>query len=150
MLIMSVSVSLFQILLAFALMTNILVYLYALPVTVKGCNGKPMKIHRPKKKLQTILNDYMVVVNAPPAPLTANNVYSIKPSVRCPFKVEIPAPVDDRIPKYLPQATCNNCPPKCKPVEIKKPVLKRKCHPELGKVYTFIEETVRIGYVYER
>ena len=142
--------SLFQILLVLSILVNELMQALAKPITAKGCNGNTIEIGHPSKKLQNILNNYRVVINTPPTSLTKDNVYAIKPSVRCPFKVEVLSPVANRIPSFIPRATCKNCPPKCKKVEIKKPTLIRNCNSEFGKVYRLTEEKIVIGYVYQR
>ena len=149
-LIIPIFVSLLQILVAFVLTPNELMPAFGAPIKTKGCSGQLIEIKHPKKKLEEILKHYMVIVNWPPSSLTHDDVYPMKPSARCPFRVEISRPVNQRIPKFLPRATCKRCPPKCKPVGVKKTVLKRKCVPGLGTVYSFIEETVVIGFVYER
>ena len=97
--------------------------------------------------LKSIADNFFILENRKFPDVETTDLYTIKPSVQCPFKFVLGLPSDVRIPKILPQATCDGCSPKCVPIQIKKAFLNKQCNKTIGRVYKFVEETVVIGFV---
>ena len=63
---------------------------------------------------------------------------------RCPFTFEV-KDFFDTVPRFLSNATCEDCDDRCKPISYTQQLLRRKC----GDYWLWEEQEVRVAYVLE-
>ncbi|XP_065069805.1 uncharacterized protein LOC135694860 [Rhopilema esculentum] len=116
------------------------------------CEGKKLQLKHPRERLENILKNNLILEDYPDTASLSDIGSRLKPTIDCHFRFDYSDKDDERIPRVLPQAVCppGKCSFACKPVTVKKTVLHRKCHSELGIIYSMSFVNIAIGYIRQR
>ena len=116
------------------------------------CEGGKLLLKHPRKSLENVLKNNLILEDYPDTASLSDIGSRLKPSIDCHFRFDYSDKDDERIPRVLPQAICplGKCSFACRRVTVKKTVLHRKCHSELGIIYSMSFVDVTIGYFRQR
>lgn len=119
------------------------------PLFIRNCRGRKLQVHHPKETLENIVTNHIVVEDYSNGFSASEIMTSVRPSRQCPFTYDFSDLDDQRLPRLLPKAVCplNKCSRRCKPIVLKKTVLTKKCHSQIGVIYKMSLVDVTVGFI---